>query len=348
MQYRSMGNTGVRVSEIGFGCGDNAGLIVRATTKERTYGVARALDLGINYFDTSPDYGKGLSEANLGRVFRALSRRPIIATKVEIMPGDEDDIAGAVVRSVEGSLRRLRMDFVDIVQIHNPPHLTRNLDLPGWVHLSVDDFLGPNGCLEGLEKLQRQGKVRYFGFANEHAEAAAVKQVLDTGKWHMINVWYDLLNPTAGWPKVPGMRVDTDYDGIVDHAQARGCGTAVIRPLAGGTLTDVAVGDGKRHPYAGGGLSRRRGEYQEMVEQAKCMTFLSQEGRHSLAQAAIRFILMHPGVCSVLGGFSDVAQVEEMAQCSGAGPLTEENLVQLDMVWRANFGRWDEASWAAA
>jgi aryl-alcohol dehydrogenase-like predicted oxidoreductase len=347
MQYRTIGNTPVRVSEIGFGCGDNAGLIVRATTQERRFGVARALELGINYFDTSPDYGKGLSESNLGRVFRELRARPIIATKAEIMPGDEDDLAGAVVRSIEGSLRRLRMDFVDIAQVHNAPHAKRNLDTPGWVHLSVDDYLGPKGCLEGLERLQRDGKVRYLGFACEHAEGPAVKQLLDTGKFQMLNVWFDLLNPTSGWPAVPGMRVDSDYQQIVDYARAHGCGTAVIRPLAGGTLTDIAAGGGTRHPYAGGGLSRTVSRYQEMVDQAKCMAFLSQEGRHSLAQAAVRFSLSNPGVSSVLGGFSDVNQIEEMAVCSGAGPLSEENMARVEMAWRANFGKWNEQSWAA-
>jgi len=348
VQYRTIGNTGIKVSEIGFGCGDNAGLIVRATTKERQHGVGRALDLGVNYFDTSPDYGKGLSEANLGRVFRALRKRPIISTKVEIMPGDEDDLAAACVRSVDASLRRLGMDFVDIVEIHNAPHRLRNFDISGWVHLQAEDYLGPNGCLAGLERLQRQGKVRCFGFACEHAEAPAVKQLLDTGRFSLINVWYDLLNPTAGWPAVPGMQVDTDYQQIIGHAQSVGCGAAVIRPLAGGTLTDVAVKGGSRHAYAGGGLSRNVETYQQMVAQALSMAFLSQEGRHTLAQAAIRFILMHPGVCSVLGGFSDVAQVEEMIACSGAGPLSEENMVQLEMVWRSNFGHWQNQSWSAS
>lgn len=348
MQYRMVGNTDLKVSEIGFGCGDNAGLIVRATTAERTRGVGQAMDLGINYFDTSPDYGKGLSEANLGRVFRALKRRPIIATKVEIMPGDENDLAAACVRSVEASLRRLNMDFVDIIQVHNPPHLKRNLDIPGWVHLEVEDYLGPRGCLEGLERLQREGKVRYFGFANEHAEAPAVKLLLDTRKFSLINVWYDLLNPSAGYPPVPGMRVDTDYQQLIDYAQALGCGTAVIRPLAGGTLTDNAVSGGTRHAYAGGGLSRNVETYQQMVDQALPMKFLSQQGQHTLAQAAVRFILMHTGVCSVLGGFSDLPQIEEMVSCSGAGELSEQNMVQLEMVWRSNFGQWQGQSWSAA
>lgn len=341
MRYREIGNTGLRASEIGFGCGDNAGLVCRATTEERRTGIARALELGINYFDTSPDYGKGISEANLGRAFKALDVRPIVATKVEIMPGDEDDFAAAVMRSVDGSLRRLGMDHVDILQIHNAPDRERDLKAMGWVPLSVDDYLGPKGCLEGLERAKREGKARFLGFACENADATAVKALLDTGAFSQINVWYDLTNPTAGSPAIPGLRADYEYGQIIDYAQSHGVGTATIRPLAGGTLTDAALATGARHPYAGGGLSRGS-RYQQMVDQARSMGFLSQPGNHTLAQAAVRWVLMHPGVTTVLGGFSELSQIEEMAGCSGAGPLSDENLARIEMAWRANFGRWEE------
>jgi len=348
MLFRPIGSTGLQVSEIGFGCADNAGLIVRATTQERTEAVARALELGVNYFDTSPDYGKGLSETNLGMTFRELGMRPFITTKVEVMPPDLSDIAGAVIRSVEASLKRLGLDYVDILQIHNPPHAKTDPTVQGWIYLSVEDFLRPRGCLEGMARLRREGKVRFLGFACEHAEAPAVRQLLDTGEFQMINVWYDLLNPTSGVPTPPGMQVEDEYGLIIDHAAALGVGTAVIRPLAGGALTDHAAGGGARHRYAGGGLSRNLTGYQEMVEQARSLAFLSQEGRHTLAQAAVRFILSNPGVTTVLGGFSELAHLEEMAVCSGAGPLSEENMARIEMVWRANFGRWGHQRWSAA
>lgn len=348
MRYRPIGNTGLRASEIGFGCADNAGLIVRATPQERTEAVARALELGVNYFDTSPDYGKGVSETNLGAVFRELGARPIITTKVEVMPPDLGDIAGAVIRSVEASLKRLGMDYVDILQIHNPPHLKTDPEVPGWIYLSVEDYLRPGGALEGMARLRREGKARFLGFACEHAEAPAVRQLLDTGEFHMINVWYDLLNPTSGVPLPQGMQVEDEYDLILDYAAARAVGTAVIRPLAGGALTDHAVAGGGRHRYAGGGLSRNLAGYQEMVEQGRSFAFLSQKGQHTLAQAAVRFILTHPGVSTVLGGFSELAHLEEMAACSGAGPLSEENAARIEMVWRANFGRSSDQKWSAA
>ena len=140
-----MGSTGIRVSEIGFGSGDNAGLLVKGEPEEQLRVIERALELGINYFDTSPDYGKGLAETNIGKAMRAIGFRPVIATKVEVMPDELDHIADAVVESVEDSLTRLQVDYVDIVQIHNPPSIETDTTVPGWLHLGLDDYLDAGG-----------------------------------------------------------------------------------------------------------------------------------------------------------------------------------------------------------
>ena len=114
------------------------------------------------------------------------------------MPEHLGDIAGRVISSVHESLERLRLDRVNIIQIHNPPCLEHNIDVEKWIHLSVEDYLGPNGALEGLERIRREGLTRYLGFACEHADAVAVRSLLATDEFKMLNVWYDLLNPTAG------------------------------------------------------------------------------------------------------------------------------------------------------
>ena len=84
MQYRKLGRTGIQISEIGFGCGGNAGLMVKGTREEQRNAIKCALDLGINYFDEAPDYGDGLSESNLGRMLKELGVRPYITSKVEV------------------------------------------------------------------------------------------------------------------------------------------------------------------------------------------------------------------------------------------------------------------------
>src|SRR5207253_9726647 len=119
----------------------------------------RALELGINYWDTSPDYGDhvGLAETNIGTLMSQFNVRPLITTKVEVMPDQLSDVAGAVQRILENSLKRLQVDLVDVLQIHNPPALETDTTVSGWIHLGVADYLGPGGALEGLERVKRQG-----------------------------------------------------------------------------------------------------------------------------------------------------------------------------------------------
>jgi aryl-alcohol dehydrogenase-like predicted oxidoreductase len=350
MKYRPMGSTGELVSEISFGTGDNAGLLVRGEPADQRRAFERALELGINYWDTSPDYGDhvGLAEVSIGKLMRDFRVRPLITTKVEIMPDHLEDVAGAVQRSLEGSLTRLGTDWVDVLQIHNPPGLETDTTVRGWIHLGLRDYLGPNGALEGLDRMRRQGKVRYFGFACEHADPRAIRQLIDSGAFTMINVWYDVLNPTAAYGRVAGMNVGHNYDGVIPYARAAGVGVATIRPLAGGVLTEHAIGGGSRHPLAGGGLSRSPDIYNEMLDQARPMGFLSQPGRHKVSEAAYRFILDTEGVTTVIGGYSELSHLEEAVGTSDAAPLSAEVMARAQLVWRANYGRPEDHAWASA
>src|SRR5581483_6439333 len=159
--------------------------------------IARALELGINYFDQAPDYGAGASEANLGRVLRELGARPVITTKVEVRAENLDDIAGHVVRSVEASLQRLGVDSVDFLQIHNGPLMTRpELTGRSYTRLWIEDFLRPGGGLDGLQRAQRDGKARHIGFVTRGNDVEAVRQLIDTGLFSLINVSVNLLNPS--------------------------------------------------------------------------------------------------------------------------------------------------------
>ena len=165
MRYREVGNTGIRISEIGFGGGGNAGLMVRGSAEQQLDAIERAIELGINYFDQAPDYGDGVSETNLGRALRELGVRPYIGTKVEVRADNLSDIAGHVVRSVDESLDRLGVEYVDFLQIHNGP-VSERPELSGrsYTHLWVEHYLGPGGALEGMQRVQRAGKTRHIGF----------------------------------------------------------------------------------------------------------------------------------------------------------------------------------------
>jgi len=338
VEYRQIGKTELRVSEIGFGCGGNAGLMVRGSPEEQRQVVARAIELGINYFDNAPDYGNGLAEENLGRVLKDLKVRPVVTSKVEVRHADLGDIAGHVVRSTEESLKRLGVDYLDILQIHNGPAPSPpKLEGRSYTQLWIEDYLRPGGALEGLQRVGRDGKTRYLGFICRGNDAYQVRQLVDTHMFQMINVPYTLLNPTAGRAKPLGLEVDRDFGGVIDYAYTHGVGTAIYSPLVGGFLTDHVVSGGARHPLAGPRDSSSEA-YQRSLEMARALSFLRCEGIHTLTQAAIRFILMHHGVTAVLGGFSAMSHLEEIVHVSGAGPLAPELMARVEMVWRANFG----------
>src|ERR1700755_1788661 len=119
MEYRVFGRTGLKVSLLGFGCGAVGGFMVRGdhAAQERT--IARAIDAGVNYFDTAVQYGDGESETNLGRVLQQLKPANVAGgTKVRLAPGEIGRVADAVTRSLEDSLTRLRLDRVDIFHLH--------------------------------------------------------------------------------------------------------------------------------------------------------------------------------------------------------------------------------------
>jgi len=339
MRFRPLGTTGLHASEIAFGTGDNAGLMVRGSEREQRAAVARALDLGINYFDTSPDYGKGLAETNLGRALRAERAHAIVCTKVEVMPDQLDDIAARITSSLEESLRRLGLGTVDVLMIHNAPRLVHDLNAPTWTPLTPEDFLGP--VLLALEHARASGKVRFFGIACDLAEPAATKPLLETGRFAVINANYSLVNPSGGHHRRSRITAgvnDADYDGIIAHAGAHNVGVAVIRPLAGGALSRpiVVAGASARHALAGGILTRQPEFFEPDIERGRAFAFLERPGR-SLAQAAYAFVLMEASVTTILGGYSDLAQLEELAAVPAMPPLSPDELAAIDAVYARNF-----------
>jgi diketogulonate reductase-like aldo/keto reductase len=119
VNLRLLGRTGLKVSEIGFGCGPTAALMITGSTVQRHEAIARALDHGINYYDTAPGYGNAVSEENLGEALHTLRATPYVATKVALEFEHLDDLGAAIQQSVEASLRRLRVGTVSVIQLHN-------------------------------------------------------------------------------------------------------------------------------------------------------------------------------------------------------------------------------------
>ena len=188
-----------------------------------------------------------------------------------------------------------------------------------YTQLWIEDYLRPGGALEGLQRVLRDGKARYLGFICRGNDAYQVRQLIDTNLFRMINVPYTLLNPTAGMGRPRGLEVDRDFGEVINYAYEHGVGAAIYSPLAGGFLTDRIVDGGECHPLAGARDTASE-TYRRYLGVARALSFLIREGTQTLTQAAIRFILMHQGVTVVLGGFSALDHLEEIAPVSGAGP----------------------------
>jgi aryl-alcohol dehydrogenase-like predicted oxidoreductase len=331
MQYRTIGNTGVKVSEIGFGCGNNAVLMVKAPYEDQRAAVRRALDRGINFFDTAFAYGLGKSEENLGRILNDLGAKPVISTKIRLEADAIGDVGAATIQAVEAGLKRLNRDRVDFIQLHTRVTLERGV--AKRFSLTPQDVLGPKGVIEAFKTMRDRGKVGYFGFSGL-GEVAALHQLVDSGEFHGFQAYYNLLNPSAGQPVPEGFSA-LDYRLIIDRAAAIGMGAFVIRVLAAGALTS--------DPSSGGGSSPEPlspgSDYPldvQRAEQVKAALGLDGKG---MTQAAIRFGLMKSEVSTVLVGFSSTAHVDEAVLCSGSGGLSQDAMAKMRQLWDADFGR---------
>jgi aryl-alcohol dehydrogenase-like predicted oxidoreductase len=323
VEYRILGRTGLRVSVLGFGCGNVGGLMIRGTAAERERAVARALELGVNFFDTAPSYGDTVSERHLGEVLRALRPDCLVATKVRLDADGLRDPARGVGRSLEESLRRLGLERVDLLQLHNPVRARGRGEEP-----SADDVL--ERILPAFEALRRAGKVRFVGITAV-GDTPALHRVVGSGAVDTAQTPFNLLNPTAGFAAPPGFPAH-DFERLLDRAQAGGVGGIVIRVLAAGALS----GELARHPVAAASVEPIASgpDYASDVARAQVLRALVGEGHAAnLVEAALRFPLASPGVATVLLGYSTLEHLETAAAALGKGALPPAAMSRLEACW---------------
>ena len=324
MEYRVLGRTNLRVSVLGFGCGNVGGLMIRGSRPERERAVARALELGVNLFDTAPAYGDGVSEEHLGEALEALRAQCFVATKVRLGADGLADPAEAVTRSLETSLRKLRRDRVDLLQLHDPVRLTRAGEEP-----SADEVL--ERILPAFEALRRAGKVGFVGMT-AIGDTPAVHGVLMAGVVDSAQVCFNLLNPSAAAAVPPGFP-GQDFDRLLDRTRARGIGVVVIRVLAAGALS----GELGRHPIAVPAVDPIASgpDYATDVGRARALRVLVDEGHAtSLVEAALRFPLGWDAVSTVLLGCSSLEHLEAAGAAVAKGPLSPDALARLEVCWK--------------
>jgi L-galactose dehydrogenase/L-glyceraldehyde 3-phosphate reductase len=329
MQLRPFGRTGLHLSALGFGCGAVGGLMVRGTPADQERAIARAIEAGVNYFDTAWQYGEGESEKNLGRILQTLKpENAVVGTKVRLQPEDFGRIADAIAQSLEASLKRLRLDRVDIFHLHNA--IAAN---GGGKAFSVAQVLGE--AVPALERLRRDGKLRFLGLTAV-GDTAALAQVIDAGVFNSAQVVYNMLNPSAA-AALPTNYPAQDYGRLIDHAAAAGVGVVGIRVLAGGALS----GSAERHPVAspppepiGSALS-----YDADIARARRLMPLVTEGfAASLTEAATRFSISHPGVGTILVGMATAQEFEDSLAAVEKGPLPPAALARLAALQQAFAG----------
>ena len=313
MEYRTLGKSGLKVSVLSFGCGAVGGLMVNGALADQERAVARAMEFGINYFDTAPMYGNGESERNLGRVLRNLNRRDVIVgTKVWV--ADPGNIARSIEDSLAQSLQRLGQDSVDLLQVHNPV-------CAAGQHGALTPTSVRGEVLPALERLRREGRTRFIGFTalGDTPDVRAVLSAFDTAQ-----ISFNMLNPSAGIPLPAGYPAQ-DYGQLLGHAKSAGVGTISIRVLAGGALSGAHA----RHPLGMASVEPIGSAFSYAADVARALKFgkLVDAGfAGSLVEASLRYVISNPDLCTTLVGLSTLEQLEYADQSTKRGPLSAEAL----------------------
>ena len=310
MRYKILGRTGMRVSAVGLGTMVHAGHFGPMKDEESLSAIDTALELGVNFIDTSDAYGAGYSETLLGKALHGRRDKVFIATKggnVMVGPNrgkrifDPDYIDGVL----HESLKRLQTDYVDLYQLHNP----------------TVDVIEHGEVWDVLERRKREGKILHYGVSINTMEEgiAAVKD----GRSETIQVEYNLL-------------AQEPAEAFFPIAQAANIGIIARIPLKRGILTGkLTAADEQR--FAGEDVRSRsfKGEaFRKQLAKAEQLRFLVHAPVQTLTQAAIAFCVAHPAVSITIPGARNAAQMRENAS-GGDVTLPAADLERVAELWRS-------------
>ena len=288
MRYRRLGHSGLKVSAVGLG-GNNFGRVTDAQTSERI--IHRALDLGVNFFDTADVYGRGVSEEHVGRALAQRRAEAVVATKVAMEMGPGPNETGAsrkhIMDGVHASLRRLNMDHVDLLQIHR------------WDREAPIDE-----TMSALDDLVHQGKVRYVGSSNFRA-------------WQLVwSLWASdrrgCVSMISEQPEYSLLNRSIERE-LMPACQAFGVGIIPYFPLAGGMLTGKYK-EGEAFPP--GTRLERMERSRNMFATPRNFAIVrtleawARDHGHPLTELAVAWLLARPMVSTVITGVTKPEQVE--------------------------------------
>ena len=308
MRQRSLGKSGVQVSQVGLGCNNFGGRIDLEASRKVVH---KALDLGITLFDTADIYGeKGGSETILGQILGDRRKEIVLATKFGMPMDEAERLKGAsrryILSAVEASLRRLKTDWIDLYQLHTPDPLT-----------PIEE------TLRTLEELIRQGKVRYIGCSNLPAW-----QVVEA-QWTARHIG---LNAFVTCQDEYSLVVRDPERELLPAMEAYGLGLLPYFPLASGLLSGKYKRTGPMPEGARLTMTKRLAD--RYLTDANWQTaerlsdFCATRGRN-LLELAFSWLTARPTVCSVIAGATRPEQVERNVKAADWA-LTPEDLAEVD------------------
>lgn len=300
MEYRTLGRTGLRVSVLGIGTGGPSQFGQGSGVPEADAGrmVRRALELGVNFFDTAAGYGD--SEAILGRALAGVPRENyVLATKVQAARDDWTATSEDVVASVERSLARLRVDVIDVMQFHGvkPADYARTIEI----------------FLPVMARLQEQGKFRFLGVSETYSQDPGHEMfpmALADGHFDTAMVGYNMISPTAEHSVLP-MCLEKNV-GVI-------CMVAVRRALSRPEVLAERIAYAKEK-----GLIKR-----DSVPDEDPLGWLVKGHVNSLPAAAYKYVASHPAMGTVLTGTANIEHLEANVKAILGPPLPDEDMARL-------------------
>ncbi len=307
MEYRRLGKSGLKVSELGLGA-NNFGWW--ADERASIAVINHALDLGINYIDTADMYDRGNSETFIGKALKGKRDRVIVATKFAHPMGDGPNDRGGsrhyITRAVEASLRRLQTDYIDVYQMHVPDKET-----------PIEE------TLHALNDLVQSGKVRYLGCSNFAAwqlcEALWTSKVHNLHAFMTVQVRYNILE----------LGIEAE---LAPLCREYGIGVIPWGPLAGGFLTGKY--EQGKEPPAEARLANPVAIYSHIFtdqnwKRLGALKSFAVERGHTVAELAIAWLLAKPWISSVIAGARTVEQLSANLPAQ-RWKLTEEEIARID------------------
>ena len=325
MKHRAFGRSGIKVSEVIFGAGAVGGILIHQDDATKREAIRRAIAGGINWIDTAAQYGNGKSEEALGWLLPEAGATPYLSTKFGLDVENLKDIPAQIEKRLMASLARLKRSSVDVLQLHN-----RIGSKPGGRVMTVEQILGKNGVADGLERLHEKGLIGHMGIT-AIGEAASVCEVIRSKRFDSAQVYYNLLNPSAG-RSMPKAWTGQNLGGIIEACRANNVAVMAIRIFAAGIIaTDQRTG---RESVL---ITDTSVVGDERKTKAVFDAIGTDQGTR--AQIALRFVLANPDVSCAVIGSAELHHIDEALQAAEMGPLSPPVLARLDALYESDFGR---------